>query len=201
MTKLTYFLFVGSLYKWSKILKWVALGVVIWSMIVVLIYLICPCDANAADHAIVSFNDADHLAALQDSVVGVCDTIMPYKVDSMYVVYPGSNVDFTPYYVGWINGVDSLDWQVWQMTITCRRLVGVTVTEQTRTIPNAEHESVYTWERPLPYHVFDPPDSVKEAEWRKLNDEWLDKLSRTPEFTTIPGEAIIWYELYEEVRQ
>lgn len=52
---------------------------VVWKILIFWVLLMIAFsirDLNAAEpHAIVSFNDAEHLAALTDSVVGVCDTI------------------------------------------------------------------------------------------------------------------------------
>lgn len=62
-----------------------------------------PTVSNSAESAIVSFNDAEQLVALTDSVVGVCDT-----------VYSEGQTE-----LGYIFVSD----------ITCRRLVCVTVVE------------------------------------------------------------------------
>jgi hypothetical protein len=68
-------------------------------------------NANAADHAVVSFDNAEHLTALQDSVVGVMDT-----TTEIHCWYLDSDTTVTHY---------------WEVT-NCRRLVGVTVVTHIR---------------------------------------------------------------------
>lgn len=79
------------------------------------VFFIGKCSAQSA---VVSFNDAEHLAALQDSVVGVIDST--FTTSDSYLegytksyFYGNSQSDGYVYYFRWI--------------ITCRRLVGVTV--------------------------------------------------------------------------
>ncbi len=71
-----------------------------------------PCDA--AESAIVSFDSPEHLVALTDSVVGVCDTTW---VDGMHLCNP------FPRDTGWIQGAVGHG----LVNITCRELVCVTV--------------------------------------------------------------------------
>jgi hypothetical protein len=51
-----------------------------WFVLIVLILLVfagawCDKSSAAEPHAIVEFRDAEHLAALKDSLIGVCDTV------------------------------------------------------------------------------------------------------------------------------
>ena len=102
------------------ILKWVAIGIVIWCMFVALIYLLCPCAANAAEPlAVVEFESVERLVALKDSVVDVCDTAIVTS-DSCLEGYS------TLYYNPW----DTMGVKFYKITITCRELVCVTVTKQ-----------------------------------------------------------------------
>lgn len=78
----------------------------------VLVAFMCSC--ATAESAIVSFDDAEHLAALTDSVVGVCDTTwqLPDSVHIWWGTTDSQQVAF--------NKIHNLP------IITCRRLVGVT---------------------------------------------------------------------------
>ncbi len=158
-----------------RIIKVGLLGVAIWVVVIIAIYLICPCLANAADHAVVSFNNAEHLAALQDSVVGVCDTtyVQVWK-QSNYIgsLAPGETVEISMDF-------SKSDGELVPATITCRRLVGVTVVEKPR------QDGV--WGEPVTDKYTPIEEYNKLCEQHPPGSPFM-----------IPGEAIIFYE---EVRQ
>ncbi len=81
--------------------------------------LLCS-SANAAESAIVSFDDAEHLVALTDSVVGVCDTTGYKLPDNICIWYPEHFTESQREGVRRKHGTSSL---------TCRELVCVTVTK------------------------------------------------------------------------
>ena len=82
--------------------------------------------ANAAQWEIVSFNDAEHLAALQDSVVGVCDTTWDISDTGI--------AGYSQYYFhADLQDSSSGDRHFIKTVITCRELVCVAI-ETHRTV-------------------------------------------------------------------
>ena len=119
-----------------------------WAITVVAIAAVIICfiwaaSTNAAEpYAIVSFNDPEHLAALTDSVVGVCDTVGGYystpdcPEDTIWfderphphlAWLPSCNVN------SWYDSTQvSCNWEYAPKAITCRELVCVTVTKESK---------------------------------------------------------------------
>lgn len=103
----------------------------LWAFLILL-----PKAANA-ESAIVSFDDAEHLVALTNSVVGVCDSTIKIlemadadSLDYDSCMVAGQWVLFYRFYFYpdtiWMSCPSYRSWSA-RLHITCRRLVGVTV--------------------------------------------------------------------------
>lgn len=154
---------------WKKVF-WIAVGAVILLLLITWIG-VNECDAQSA---VVLFNDAEHLAAISDSIVGVCDTTIEilemidadsFDIDScmgtgrwlfFYRFYFQSDIFYKRC------PAPRLCWST-RERITCRRLVGVTVVEESGICDwNVYHAKGYLY-----VHT---------------------------ESTMLPGKAIIFYE-------
>lgn len=94
---------------------WFARIMIVLSFVVLLLVVGTAVCSAAEPHAIVSFNDAEHLAALKDSVIGVCDTSWQLP-DNTYI---------------WWRATKAQRVKIYKMydlpSITCRELVTMTV--------------------------------------------------------------------------
>ncbi len=89
--------------------------------------------------AVVSFNDAEHLAAISDSIVGVCDTTV--IIDTAMVQSSTSSTDPAEWIglnqrnILWVDTIGinepfDIFYKIARSTITCRELVCVAVTRR-----------------------------------------------------------------------
>lgn len=114
----------------------ISTGILIVAVIICAL-LVCQPKCAAAESAIVSFNDAEHLVALQDSVVDICDTTIEVlemaaadSLDFDSCMVADQWVMFYRFYFQndtlWMPYWSSRSWST-RLTITCRELVCVTV--------------------------------------------------------------------------
>lgn len=115
-------------------------GIGIAVIIFILSFIFFYSIGNAAEpHAIVSFNDAEHLVALTDSVVAICDTVRGYywnpdcPEDTIWFERKPGAIAWLPGcwngVKSWTDSIRTSDWQYIPNTITCRELVCVTKTQ------------------------------------------------------------------------
>lgn len=118
------------------------LEILAYLMLAAIVGLFIQIECSLAESAVVSFNDAEHLAAISDSIVGVCDTTRGYYYNpdcpEDTVWYERQLTPPHPYSaVAWLPNCDvhswydstraSFNWQYIPKTITCRELICVAV--------------------------------------------------------------------------
>lgn len=85
------------------------------------------CSIVNAQSAVVSFNDAAHLAAITDSIVGVCDTVEVEWTHYEYGYWKDWDGNGVKVFIPSNTGSAYTTYPVKKAVIICRRLVGVTI--------------------------------------------------------------------------
>lgn len=93
-------------------------AIVALAVAAILVSFMCSCASAGEPHAIVSFNDIKHLAALKDSVIGVCDTVF---------VNDSTNIFAIEFFMPGGKKQDSSIHYRLKPLVTCRELVTMTV--------------------------------------------------------------------------
>lgn len=156
---------------------------IIAAIVAVVLMAIVVCDiANAGSPtgrmtAVVSFDDAEQLAAISDSITNVCDTTVT-TITRMEEGH-GAVIDSFRFVLDTIG-----------TTITCRELVSRTIeTHRVTFACSPELYAVSLWERPRYPTRFDSEDQI--AEISRQWGEYYAKVDSLEGEYTIPGTAII----------